>query len=72
MSKDYSLENCHAACMIYSLIFRHGKVPIPKQIQKSLVERHHKALFHPGETGAKKRQACLFTGDYNNRPSYWL
>ena len=29
------------------------KIVIPKQIQRSLVEWHHNALWHPGETRTK-------------------
>ena len=34
--KDYSIQQFHGAGKTYSLIYRHGKIVIPKQIQKSL------------------------------------
>ena len=36
-SKDYFIELYNGADEIYSLICRHGRIVIPKQIQKSLV-----------------------------------
>ena len=34
--KDYSIKQFHAIDKMYSLICRHGKIVIPKQIQKPL------------------------------------
>ena len=52
-SKDYSIKQFHRAGKTYSLICRHTKIVIPKQIQKTLVEWHHNVLYHPGETRTK-------------------
>ena len=43
----YSIKQFHGK---HYLICRHGKIVIPKQIQKTLVEWYHKVLCHPGET----------------------
>ena len=48
--KDYSIKQFHGAGKKYSLICRRGKIVIPKQIQKTLVEWYHSVLSHPGET----------------------
>ena len=47
---DYSIKHFHGAGKKYSLICRHGKIVIPKSIQKTLVEWYHNVLCHPGET----------------------
>ena len=44
---DYSIKKFYGTGKTYSLICRHGKVVIPKQIQKTL---YHYVLYHPGET----------------------
>ena len=36
--KDHSIKQFHEAGKIYSLICRHGKIVIPKQLQKSFVK----------------------------------
>ena len=48
--KDYSIKQFHGAGKKYSLICRRGKIVIPKQLQKTLVEWYHSVLSHPGET----------------------
>ena len=48
--EDYSMKQFHGAGKIYSLICRQGKIVIPKQIQKKLLECYHNVLCHPGET----------------------
>ena len=37
----YSIKQFHGACKTYSLICRHGKIMIPKRIQKTLAEWYH-------------------------------
>ena len=41
---DYSIKQFHRAGKTYSLICRHVKIVIPKQIQKSLVEWFHNVI----------------------------
>ena len=38
---DYSIKYFHGAGKTYSLTFRHGKIVIPKQTQKSILEWYH-------------------------------
>ena len=51
--KDYFIKQFHGAGKMYSLIYRHMKILIRKQIQKTLVEWYHNVLCHPGETRTK-------------------
>ena len=46
----YSIKCFHGAGTIYSLICRHKKIMILKEIQKTLVEWYHNMLCHTGET----------------------
>ena len=48
--KDYSIENFYGVDNMYSLICRHWKNVIPKQIQKTLIDWYHNIPCHPGET----------------------
>ena len=45
--KDYSIKKFHGAGKTYSLIYINGKIMIPKQIQKTLIEWYHNILCHP-------------------------
>ena len=49
-SKAYSIQQFYGAGKTYSLICRHGKFVISKQIQKTLVELYHNALCNQGES----------------------
>ena len=50
----YSSKQFHGAGKKYSLICKkNGKIMIPKQIQKTLVECYHNVLCHTGETRHK-------------------
>ena len=47
---DYSIKRFHGDGKVHSLICGHGKIVIPKQIQKTHVEWYHNVQCHPGET----------------------
>ena len=47
---DYSMKKFHAAGKMYSVICICGKIVIPKQIRKTLVEWYYNELFHPDKT----------------------
>ena len=51
--KDYSIKQFHGAGKTYSLICKHGKIMIPKQIQKTLVKWYHNVQYHLDETRIK-------------------
>ena len=48
--KDHSIKQFHWVGKTYSLICRHRKIMIPKQIQQTLIEWYPSVLCHPGKT----------------------
>ena len=52
-SNHYSIKQFHGAGKTYSLICRHRKIVISKQIQKNLGEWYHNILCHSGKSKTK-------------------
>ena len=48
--KDNSIQNFRGTDKKYSLICKNFRIVTPKQLEKQVVEWHHNALCHPGET----------------------
>ena len=55
-NKDNFVQSLHGADKKYSLIYKHCKIMIPKQV----VEWYHNALCHPGETLTARRISQYF------------